>query len=125
MKTALTMMYLSNSPDIKIAFNSLCAYASVNHLHFHLYYQSHCLPVQTTALQHLKKNLFFMTEEAYPAPAWVWLLDRTDISEISETAENVVKLTNWLSHQDVAHNLFITRSVSVLKIHPKHQDIYC
>ena len=112
MKTALDMMYLSNSPDIKIAFNSLCGYASVNHLHFHLYYQSHRLPVQTAALQQMKKNLYIMTEETYPAPAWVWLLDSSDISQISETAENVTKLTDWLGVQDTAHNLFITRSVS-------------
>ena len=113
MKTALDMMYLSNSPNIKIGFNSLCGYASVNHLHFHLYYQSHRLPVQTVALQHLKSNLFFIAEETYPAPAWVWLLNISDISQISETAENVIKLTSWLSEQDTAHNLFITRSVSL------------
>ena len=113
MKTALDMMYLSNSPNIKIAFNSLCGYASVNHLHFHLYYQSHRLPVQTAALQHLKKNLFFLSEETYPAPAWVWLLERSDISQVSETAEDVIKLTRWLGHQDTAHNVFITRSVTV------------
>ena len=113
MKTALDMMYLSNSPNIKIAFNSLCGYASVNHLHFHLYYQSHRLPVQTAGLQHQSGNLFLMTEETYPAPAWVWLLDSSDTSLASETAENVIKLTSWLSGQDVAHNLFITRSVSL------------
>lgn len=112
MKTALDVMYLSKSPNIKLAFNSLCGYASVNHLHFHLYYQSHRLPVQTAGLQHVKRNLFIMTEETYPAPAWVWLLDISDITQISETAENVVKLTYWLSKQDIAHNLFITRGCS-------------
>ena len=111
MRTALDVMYLSNSSNIKIAFNSLCGYASVNHLHFHLYYQSHRLPVQTAPLQHLKKNLFFLPEKTYPAPAWVWLMERADISQINETAEDVIKLTQWLSHQDTAHNVFITRSV--------------
>merc|ERR1719361_733572 len=46
-RTALDVMYLSQSPHTRIAFNSLCGYASVNHLHFHLYYQSHTLPVQS------------------------------------------------------------------------------
>ena len=110
-KVALDMMYLSSSPDMRLAFNSLCGFASVNHLHFHLYYQSHRLPVQTAALTLLKDNLFVMTEEEYPAPAWVWLLDREDTAQILSTAENVVKLTMWLSHQETAHNVFITRSV--------------
>ena len=119
MKTALDVMYLSNSPNIKIAFNSLCGYASVNHLHFHLYYQAHCLPVQTAVLQQVTKNLFIMTEEAYPAPAWVWLLDRSDTSEASETAENVIKLTSWLSSKDVAHNLFMDVKKDILYGGPK------
>lgn len=36
--SALKLMLLSKSKAFKMAFNSLCAYASVNHLHWHLYY---------------------------------------------------------------------------------------
>lgn len=36
--SALKLMLLSRSTAFKMAFNSLCAYASVNHLHWHLYY---------------------------------------------------------------------------------------
>lgn len=36
--SALKIMLLSRSTALKMAFNSLCAYASVNHLHWHLYY---------------------------------------------------------------------------------------
>ena len=35
---ALKMTLLSGCSTFKVAFNSLCAYASVNHLHWHLYY---------------------------------------------------------------------------------------
>ena len=38
---ALHLLCLSNSPDIRIGFNSLCAHASVNHMHWHVYYQTH------------------------------------------------------------------------------------
>merc|ERR1719483_1007920 len=47
---SLEVMKLSTSPHIKMAFNSLCAYASVNHLHWHLYYQPHLLPTQSLPL---------------------------------------------------------------------------
>jgi hypothetical protein len=35
---ALQIMLSSGRKNFKMAFNSLCAYASVNHLHWHLYY---------------------------------------------------------------------------------------
>ena len=35
---ALKTMASSGRKNFKMAFNSLCAYASVNHLHWHLYY---------------------------------------------------------------------------------------
>jgi len=38
---ALHFLSLSTSPDIRIGFNSLCAHASVNHMHWHVYYQAH------------------------------------------------------------------------------------
>ena len=38
---ALHLLCLSTSPDIRIGFNSLCAHASVNHMHWHVYYQAH------------------------------------------------------------------------------------
>ena len=98
MKTALDVMYLSKSPNIKLAFNSLCGYASVNHLHFHLYYQSHRLPVQTAGLQHVKRNMFIMTEETYPAPAWVWLLDTSDITQIRKAIKNIFQKYNFPPH---------------------------
>ena len=37
-ESALKLMLLSRSKAMKMGFNSLCAYASVNHLHWHLYY---------------------------------------------------------------------------------------
>ena len=40
---ALHFLSLSTSPDIRIGFNSLCAHASVNHMHWHVYYQAHRL----------------------------------------------------------------------------------
>ena len=105
-------MCLSESRDIKLAFNSLCGYASVNHLHFHLYYQSHILPVQHLALSPVPHtNIHTLSPDTYPAPAWVWTLNTGhNIGQaITKVAESVHKLTDWLSNNDIAHNVFITR----------------
>jgi GDP-D-glucose phosphorylase len=37
---------LMSGSNLKLAFNSLCAYASVNHLHWHVYYTQYLLPLQ-------------------------------------------------------------------------------
>ncbi|KAJ4444734.1 hypothetical protein ANN_06531 [Periplaneta americana] len=34
----IEVLLLSNSPALRVGFNGLCAFASVNHLHYHLYY---------------------------------------------------------------------------------------
>ena len=104
-------MFLSQHNDLKIAFNSLCGYASVNHLHFHVYYQSNPLPVQHLPLTRVSStcHVYTLAQDTYPAPAWVWLISRRDVDKISGTAAQLFKLTNWLTRQDVAHNVFITR----------------
>lgn len=112
---ALTTILLSGSPDMKLAFNSLCGYASVNHLHFHLYYQSHELPVQRLPLTRVTRaagKIVLHTMESYPAPAWVWLLKRDSMrisQEAQEVTGQVFKLTSWMTSQDIAHNLLIVR----------------
>ena len=107
------MMFLSQHSDLKIAFNSLCGYASVNHLHFHTYYQSNPLPVQHLPLTRVSDtcHVYTLSEDTYPAPAWVWLIARKDVDKIKATAAHVFKLTDWLTTQDVAHNVFITRYI--------------
>ena len=109
------MMFLSQHNDLKIAFNSLCGYASVNHLHFHLYYQSNLLPVQHLPLTRVSDtcHVYTLAEDTYPAPAWVWLIARNDVDKIPAIAGHVFKLTDWLTDQDVAHNVFITRYIDV------------
>jgi len=106
---SLEVMKLSTSPHIKMAFNSLCAYASVNHLHWHLYYQPHNLPTQSLPLSPVQGTPYHVFTE-YPARAWVWLVKETDnMDRIEKVAREVVMLTSWLTDKDVAHNAFITR----------------
>lgn len=104
---------LSSSTSLKIAFNSLCGYASVNHLHWHLYYQDHVLAVQRLPLTPVAgvPGVNTLEREQYPAPAWVWLMSTTSdqVANVSRVAGQVVSLTSWLTDKDIAHNVFITR----------------
>ena len=113
---ALEVMNLSTSPHIKIAFNSLCAYASVNHLHLHLHYQEYKLAVQTLALSPVCSTPYhtFMGQ-GYPSVGWVWLLREKDTDRLEQVGREVVKLTSWLTDKEVAHNVFITRFVVVVE----------
>ena len=45
-RTGLTIALLSDDPSICLGFNSLGACASVNHLHFHVYYLKHKLIIE-------------------------------------------------------------------------------
>ena len=111
-KLALDVINLSNSPHTKIAFNSLCAYASVNHLHWHLYYQQHQFPVQTLPLDHVQNTPYHIfSGQAYPARGWVQLLRKEDMHKLDKVAMEVVMLTSWLAEKEVAHNVFMTRLV--------------
>merc|ERR1719427_178163 len=111
---ALEVMNLSTSPHIKIAFNSLCAFASVNHHHWHLYYQHHHLAVQSVALSPVPGTSYHtFTDQRYPALGWVWLLKEEDTDKLDQVAREVIKLTSWLTDKEVAHNVFIARGAGV------------
>ena len=45
-ETAIELMMQSNQVGYKILFNSVCACASVNHLHLHQYYTDYRIPAE-------------------------------------------------------------------------------
>lgn len=80
---ALDVCYLTSSNEILIGFNSLNAYASVNHMHLQLYYLDHNKVLKqrlidnpglrSMSIQNLKtadrlaKNLWFASDHFFPA----------------------------------------------------------
>jgi len=106
---ALKVMLLSGSGTFRMGFNSLCAYASVNHLHWHCYYTNHFLKLQAipVVLAGEGSQVHYIPEEEYPAAGWVFLIKSLD--QLQETARTVFALVDWLSQNSVAHNIFITR----------------
>jgi len=108
---ALEIIFLSTSSDTRLYYNSLCAYASVNHLHWHLLsFPGHTSPIQHSSLQKQSGGLYILPADIYPAPAFVFILK--DVGEIDSTAAAVHKLTSWLIQENVAHNICIVRGGS-------------
>ncbi|KAK8754541.1 hypothetical protein OTU49_016660 [Cherax quadricarinatus] len=105
---ALHTILLSTTPDIRIGFNSLTGYASVNHFHFHLYYLSHKLNIETAECRRLAGPCYVFKD--FPCPAFVFQLENKDVDELIRSVMKVIKL--FLS-KEIAHNLYITRGTSL------------
>jgi len=107
---ALEVLCLSTNHHLRLAFNSLCAYASVNHLHWHTYYLHHTLEIQCMSLSLVTGPLFTWTQDQYPAQGWCFLLPcLPSSSDLNTMANHVFLLTNWLTDTHIAHNVYICR----------------
>ena len=90
---------------------SLCAYASVNHLHWHLYYlhPDYDVPVADCQAKEVQNGLYELVD--YPAKGFA--LQLTSVDKWSAVADAVFKLVQYLADNQVAHNVFITRGASL------------
>ena len=75
------------------AFNSLCAYASVNHLHWHLYYldPQFEVPVSHIKGRPLTKHLFEVQD--YPAKGYAFQM--TETKQLDLISGEVYKVTSF------------------------------
>ena len=74
-RLAMRTVLLSGVKNLKAAFNSLCAYASVNHLHWHLYYlQNHEVKLEKIAAKKISSSgdCYEVSEKDYPAPCYAF-----------------------------------------------------
>ncbi|XP_050436798.1 GDP-D-glucose phosphorylase 1 isoform X2 [Adelges cooleyi] len=107
LRLALQIILLSASPAIRIGFNSLCAFASVNHLHLHLYYLPHKMYLESCDLEHLSGPCYKIKE--YPANGFVFILRCDD--KLSSFVEKVFVLIYHLQNYNIPHNIYITRGI--------------
>ncbi|XP_054708802.1 GDP-D-glucose phosphorylase 1-like isoform X2 [Uloborus diversus] len=114
LKLAVETMLISANPALRIGFNSLGGYASVNHFHFHLYYLKSILFIEHAKVEHLMGNCHVL--KCFPANGFVFeILKNEDIGLI---VGSVLKLINFLLERKISHNIFITRGSSF-----KHDDV--
>jgi len=89
-------------PDLRVVFNSLRAFASINHLHLHAYKCSASLPIESAPVQHLADCCYKLT--TYPVPGFVFQLQTDTVS----LAKSVFTAVEVLQEQDIPHNMMIT-----------------
>lgn len=99
---------LNGSVEQRCGFNSLCAYASVNHLHLHTYYLNYPMKLETIVVEHLAGRCYVL--ENFPAKAFVFQV--TTKEELSSTVNDIYMLVNLFIQKNVAHNVFISRGLS-------------
>ncbi|XP_071041784.1 GDP-D-glucose phosphorylase 1 isoform X2 [Parasteatoda tepidariorum] len=108
LRLAVESLLISNDRYLRVGFNSLGAYASVNHLHFHLYYLRYNLYLENAPVNHLIGNCYELVQ--YPAEGFTFQVQ--DASEVVETMKSVMKLIDFLIKEEIPHNLFFTRGKS-------------
>ncbi|XP_078361050.1 GDP-D-glucose phosphorylase 1-like isoform X3 [Oculina patagonica] len=102
---ALETSMLSNHRGFHVGFNSLCAHASVNHLHFHTWYSEHPSYLETAEVNLVCENVFEVKN--YPTTAFVFeLAPETDVASLART---IHKVSSYFIKEEVAHNFHIMR----------------
>ncbi|KAL6106980.1 gdpgp1 [Pungitius sinensis] len=104
-QVGIESVLLSSDPGFRVGFNSLGAFASVNHLHLHGYYLQHQLKIESTPVKPLVPEKGFYGLLDFPAG----FLFYTESERVAEVAEAICQVTNFLVDGNIAHNLFLTR----------------
>ncbi|XP_062998349.1 GDP-D-glucose phosphorylase 1 [Elgaria multicarinata webbii] len=105
----LDALLLSAHPGFRIGFNSLGAFASVNHLHLHGYYLDWELLVESAPCMPLLPEANFYLLQGVPAPGFLFYSDGQQLEKLTH---QIGQVTNYLVKKEIAHNLFITRGAT-------------
>lgn len=111
LRLAIATVALSGQKSLRVGFNSLGAMASVNHLHWHIYYYDYDLQVaslpvdEDSIIQHWPiKGFAFELESPFRYGA------------IDSMVEKCFAIADYCLDAEIAHNLFITRTEKSDKI---------
>ncbi|XP_062504968.1 GDP-D-glucose phosphorylase 1-like isoform X2 [Corticium candelabrum] len=105
LELAILFALSSSSRSLRVAFNSLCAFASVNHLHYHGYYLDRQLPCEQWATSHVAGPCHELVN--YPAKGFVFYYE--DEGGALHMGRSIHKVSHYLHSHNIAHNLMITR----------------
>ncbi|XP_076632234.1 GDP-D-glucose phosphorylase 1 isoform X2 [Colletes latitarsis] len=103
---AIEIFSFSCSLYLRVAFNSLCAYASVNHLHWHLYYLNHRMLLEYIDLDEFAGPVQILRN--YPANGFC--IKRSNVQNIDDLVTWAFLIINYLQEAEIAHNVYITRA---------------
>ncbi|KAK9304808.1 hypothetical protein QLX08_004005 [Tetragonisca angustula] len=114
---AIELFSLSSSPYLRMAFNSLCAHASVNHLHWHLYYLNWRMLLEYIDLEEYAGPVQIL--EKYPAKGFC--IKYSNVQNMDDFVNWAFLIVNYLQNTEIAHNVYITRGK--LSIAEEYKDI--
>ncbi|VDL84804.1 unnamed protein product [Nippostrongylus brasiliensis] len=121
-RIATDVMLLVTDDSFNILFNSLLGQASVNHLHMHcLYwpYESDLINRRFEPLNDLT-NVYIIEPPNWLCSAFAFQL-RT-IDEYDTFRNNLTRCVQFLTDQNQAHNVFITRAQPIRTSGPVHEE---
>lgn len=104
-QVGIESVLLSSDAGFRVGFNSLGAFASVNHLHLHGYYLNHELKIETVSVKPLVPERGFYRLLDFPSG----FLFYTESEEVDKVARAICEVTDFLVDGNIAHNLFLTR----------------
>ncbi|KAM6961451.1 GDP-D-glucose phosphorylase 1 [Aplochiton taeniatus] len=102
---AIESVLLSSDQGFRMGFNSLGAFASVNHLHLHGYYMSKPLQIEEAPVRPLVPDKGFYRLKSFP----VGFMFYTEPEELDKVVRAICQSTDFLVEENKAHNLFFTR----------------
>ncbi|XP_076299410.1 GDP-D-glucose phosphorylase 1 [Lasioglossum baleicum] len=103
---ALRIFALSHDPYIRVAFNSLCAHASVNHLHWHLYCLNHRMLLEHIDLDDFMGPIQILRK--YPANGFC--IKYSNVPNLDELVNWIFLIIDYLQKSEIPHNVYITRA---------------
>ncbi|KAK5867628.1 hypothetical protein PBY51_012099 [Eleginops maclovinus] len=104
-QVGIESVLLSSDPGFRVGFNSLGAFASVNHLHLHGYYLHHELQIESVQVKPLVPEKRFYRLLDFPAG----FLFYTESECVEKVARAICQVTDFLVDSNIAHNLFLSR----------------
>ncbi|KAM8804352.1 GDP-D-glucose phosphorylase 1 [Eudromia elegans] len=109
LRAGLDAVLLSAHPGFRVGFNSLGAFASVNHLHLHGFYMRCALPVEAAPAEPLApaRGLFLLRRA--PAPAFLFYSAGLGLAAL---ARDVCRAAGLLLARGLAYNVLVTRGAA-------------
>lgn len=117
-QVGIESVLLSSDPGFRVGFNSLGAFASVNHLHLHGYYLDHELKLESMPVKPLLPKKGFYRLMDFPTG----FLFYTETDGVEEVARAICQVTDFLVDGNIAHNLFLTRGCPPCDRVPREKD---
>ncbi|VDO59719.1 unnamed protein product [Haemonchus placei] len=121
-RLATDIMLLVADDSFNILFNSLLGQASVNHLHMHCLYWPYESDLINRRFEHLNDlaNVYIIEPPNWLCSAIAFQL--TSLEEYDTFRSNLTRCVEFLTEQNQAHNVFITRAQPIRTNGPVQEE---